>query len=113
MQETKHTPLPYQYQRISGRDCITTAIDSRNPVNWIVAETDKHNGIPTAEAEANAQFIVRACNSHYELLGTLELIKEGIALKKIADACILNHANNTIETLNEIVSLAIAKAEDK
>lgn len=59
----KHTPGPWTSRNDHGQFAIIGAEPS-----WICAVDKKaHN------AEANAAFIVRACNSHYELL---ELLKE-------------------------------------
>ena len=61
----KHTPLPY---KISGR-CKEYCKSERCGYVWIDAGSF-HQG--TGFDEGTAEFIVRACNSHYELLEALE-----------------------------------------
>ena len=85
-QETKHTPGPWaavrnatywefgNYNHNHGQigDCCVS--------NWLYDE--EGNPISQEEAgkiaEANAEFIVRACNAHYELLEALEGLINGI-----------------------------------
>lgn len=55
---TKHTPLPWHYEA----DRIWQIGDEyTTPVVYIDTHKPEQN-------KANGQFIVRACNSHYELL---------------------------------------------
>lgn len=60
-QEVKHTPLPWKQNNVgdvvSGKTVILETYDNQD--------------------EANAAFIVRACNAHYALIEALEgLLKE-------------------------------------
>lgn len=61
MNKPKHTELPWELARdksviISrkGKDILVTSIDTKN------------------EMTANAEFIVKACNNHYQLLEALK-----------------------------------------
>jgi hypothetical protein len=61
-----HTPLPWRYsERTNGLSA------AREPKEPIVAEIVR---IP--EYKANARFIERACNSHYEMLACLETLRD-------------------------------------
>ena len=78
---TKHTKGPWRSENamssdfnkiryITGPDCEKIAE---------VQQTEYYNSdtrMPQGEALANAAFIVRACNSHYELLEALEAAKK-------------------------------------
>lgn len=69
---TKHTPLPWKvyYAKNNGQIILGTgeengcAIQNHSGAFWRDDE----------EAKANAEFVVRACNSHYELLEALEQV---------------------------------------
>ena len=71
MSEAKHTPTPWK------SDCFLIVApgktDSMSSVygGRSVAHTGQGFG-EGKESEANAKFIVRACNSHYELVEALE-----------------------------------------
>jgi len=61
--EPKHTPLPW----FNETECLIPRI--YGPGHCPVASSN----IPIKEIdEANAEFIVRACNAHYELVEALE-----------------------------------------
>jgi len=64
-----HTPLPWW--QIRGQICSGTDYLDRT----IVAFAGEAPGTPT---EANHAFIVRACNSHYELLEALDGLVDGV-----------------------------------
>jgi len=95
MTKTKHTPLPWKvyYAKNNGQLILGTGEESGQAIQ-------SHNGAfwrDEAEAKANAEFVVKACNSHYELLEALESVKE--------------YVHNFGEShLIEIVDKAIAKA---
>ena len=116
-----HTSVPWMYFRnFRGNLCIC-----KNPVNistnsrtnlspsatnndyeWVAELWAQSSTSPTAEA--NAAFIVRACNSHDELLEALEEAKS--AIESLSDEALgrhpeigypykdelLNHINTTI-----------------
>lgn len=107
MSETRHTPLPWSHckgKHPSGVcECMTISC-SDGPVatvtngDWgdfypeiritddtigtkrIEAYTEKmvYGSVPREVAEANAEFIVRACNAHYDLVEALEAVLECI-----------------------------------
>ncbi len=62
MTEVKHTPLPWITAGRNG------AGDHIHGNDGEVAWCRTYVGIPSETIKANAEFIVRACNSHYELL---------------------------------------------
>ena len=96
----KHTPGPWVAQAIKGHN------------NTLVYKRIVANGEPIAfagvykghNAEANAEFIVRACNSHYDLLESCKLASDFIT-----------HLPEYIEATHSVtvINLAIAKAEGK
>ena len=63
-----HTPLPWvidKYGSVThGRECV-----SANGFSMVMSPGDVQN-----EAKANAAFIVRACNSHYQLVEAAKAI---------------------------------------
>lgn len=72
---TKHTPLPWTVQKqyhddghVPTNHLIPTG-KNKHWENWIIGTIGN-----TAQDNKNAAFIVRACNSHYELLAALELV---------------------------------------
>lgn len=88
----KHTPGPW-------------AVDNSRLFPVITDETGKlfigkTHGETTAEMDANAVFIVRACNSHYDLL---EAAKMGLS--------VLESEEGSDKTQGDIMRSAIAKAE--
>lgn len=68
-----HSPLPW-----SVASSIYIVADADGAAPFTVARTTG-NCLPGRDAEANAQFIVTACNNHYDLLA---------ALRRAADALI-------------------------
>lgn len=60
MSQSKYTPLPWKISKNEANWDSNIIYDALNPI----AEC---NGI-MLNAEENAQFIIRACNSHYNLL---------------------------------------------
>jgi len=84
MSEAKHTPLPWTFQENRSGMISNDVIGSdRNTVACYVGS-------------ANAAFIVKACNSHYELLQILR----SVLLEP-----------NVSEQFKSYVETAIAKAE--
>lgn len=72
-----HTALPWELGRTIGGYIDIDALDG--PIPWtalarVVVEVD---GKRSDEGEANAAFIVRACNSHYQLVKALRRNLEG------------------------------------
>lgn len=72
-EETKHTPLPWG-------DCGLSVVD-RNGETIAVAPADKN-------ADANIRFIIRAVNSHDELVEALKDMVLEFDLREHRDGCI-------------------------
>ena len=70
---SKHTPGPWELHHNIGRKGEIGIVADAAPC--IIAVMGNQNAWP-AEARANAEFIVRACNAHDELLAALELAME-------------------------------------
>jgi hypothetical protein len=75
--KTTHTPGPW----CEGDENSGNGLNILSASRQIIAHTaefssqlSKITGIKSAEAKANAAFIVRACNSHYEMLAALEKV---------------------------------------
>lgn len=94
--KVEHTPTPYKYELGSGtiRSCKE---------NYWLATIDSWDG--AINNQANATFIVKACNSHYELLEALKYITEICALPNME----WESLNNAVKQANQ----TIAKAERK
>ena len=87
---TKHTPLPWKLHHNSSTILkpfdahgIRADNDAQSPIA-VLWEGGGTKGKP--RQRANAAFIVRACNSHYELLESLQSILPDYELCEIADA---------------------------
>lgn len=102
--EIKHTPLPYKRQ---GYHVVRT-IGGEN--SNIVAMT---YGLSQAEAEANAEFIVRACNSHYELLAKAHKLVRHIEDRLKADDKKDVEFTSWLQSELSLAKSAINKAEGK
>lgn len=65
--------------------------------------------------DANAQFIVKACNNHYDLLNACKAQAEAENHKRICDECYTDYVcpvgQTLAETALELRKSAIAKAE--
>ena len=77
--KTTHTPTPWRYglkvskrpaweKILSGPIHVATVVQCDSSPIRVLNDTPKSQ----AEAEANAAFIVRACNSHAQLVAALE-----------------------------------------
>ena len=66
---SKHTPGPWEKQTDSYSILAPERFDNEEGGRIIAHITDDR---PLTEQWANAQFIVQACNSHYELLEALK-----------------------------------------
>jgi hypothetical protein len=95
--ETAHTPLPWDFDEYEdGTSIFCANPDSKNHGEWVarvVTELTEHG-------EVNAAFIVRACNSHAELLAALE----GLLTLNII---------KTIDNLRDSVSKSAAQKVDQ
>jgi hypothetical protein len=90
----KHTPLPWRYQDDDTFDLL----DNKRIVGANLISPALVFGGLARESEANAEFIVRACNAHYEMLEALKSVRR-----------YLEQINVTSHQLN----VAIAKAEGR
>lgn len=74
----KHTELPWTFQASEGGEMI-----------WIGSDYENACGVPGYADHpgniANAEFIVRACNSYYDMLSALQAVmdewREGYGLR--------------------------------
>lgn len=108
--EIKHTPLPWKmdgdgFDSVAARDfgtdgyCIFSVDDDGCYKDGIC---DLLNIVDDAESQANAEFIIRACNSHYELLEALKQVNHTLTIHGKVDGR---------SDLHKFVVSAIAKAE--
>ena len=67
---SKHSPLPFW---IDDDHFIASG---KNDEYLTVADPHASNDIDPCEIEANAEFIVRACNNHYNLIEACDLVVE-------------------------------------
>lgn len=69
---TKHTPGPWKVSKLDGRTINGKAYRNRagNLVTPAIASIKERTG----ETEANAAFIVQACNCHDELVAALKML---------------------------------------
>jgi hypothetical protein len=79
---SEHTPLPWKLH-----DVETGAVVKKDPDGYGRHIIECHAPIPALdphgiEAEGNAQFVVHACNNHYELLEALEKLYSAV------DSCV-------------------------
>ena len=98
MSESKHAPLPYWVEDVA---CIASGReDDHITVAAIVWHTT------AMQTEATRQFIVRACNSHYQLLEACKAVLAGWNMigSRVGDTRTLSQAISKVR-------LAVAAAE--
>lgn len=100
MSEVKHTPGPWRV--FNGTDIFPDDADTEGTRH--IADCDMVNNISGDEARANAEFIVRACNSHYGLLDLAKLVHGSFGGGRV-----VTFSDEDIAAFN----LAIAKAEGR
>ena len=66
-----HTALPWELGRTIGGYIDIDALDGHIPWTALARVVVEVDGKRSDEGEANAAFIVRACNSHYQLVSAL------------------------------------------
>ena len=95
MQDVKHTPLPYTITHAEGRSYLVA--NTKIADIYSTAFGDK------AQQIANAEFIVRACNSYYLRGNVLSDIKNWL----------LNPKNRTLtkKQLTKLIDYAIAEGK--
>lgn len=102
---TKHTPTPWNVNGGMRPGIKTVYADSGS-----ICEMTNSQAHSDAEQEANAAFIVRACNNHDELVSALENLQKVFVERA-------EHANGKTWTygatanLNALKALAKAKGE--
>jgi hypothetical protein len=86
MKKTKHTELPWQVfvsrmlGDITGKIHEITILPKSRYRNQQVSkcfdikEIGRNGGLTQEEADANAEFIVKACNHHYQLVEALKRV---------------------------------------
>ncbi len=85
---SNHTPLPWETQM--GEEAREINSSPATGQSWKAIANVPANDLGSAEvtddeATANAQFIVRACNAHYELLAACQRL---LATNGHIDGCI-------------------------
>lgn len=105
MNTATHTPTPWNVTR-DENDARALIRDG----NFMrVAECGR--AFVPGIAEANAAFIVRACNAHDELVATLKFAKESIVQNRTLDEARNDRAlNEAMVAVENRISAALAKA---
>ena len=98
----KHTPLPWKKEIFNGE--LIVQDDDTNEYYVYICDCSSEF-MSQEEEEANAEFIVRACNSHYELLEACKRTVEMFDKNSTA----MNELPYTYTRLKQV----IAKAEGK
>ena len=80
MADTQHTPVPWSIGGLSsnpGEGHVIESDSADRTIAWTANSycTSNDEEYISQEDEANAEFIVRACNSHYDLLETLDILR--------------------------------------
>ncbi len=102
----KHTPLPYSYD--SQLKQIRAPKGYMGSTGLTIATICDNPGMPIGQPQANCDFIIRACNSHYGLLEATKLAEVELGLYE------LQYPNNKTTTITlQKLQEAIAKAEAK
>lgn len=97
--EINHTPLPYYNHE-------GTVWVAASRANYHTGEEEEYQQ-PLFDAGNDAEFIVRACNSHYELLGV------ACDLRGRLNALRPDMRRHNEDTSLKLCNAAIAKAENK
>ena len=79
---SNHTPTPWKF-KIGVTYAAEIIAVSKRGKEWVIARITGAK-VGSSEAEANAEFVVRACNSHYDLL---EACQEWIAERDNPSPC--------------------------
>lgn len=114
----KHTPTPWKCRDANGRflagqsdwSASNDEIPSHTSVPVLAGDTTVAlvvvEGWSEKKLEANADFIVRACNAHEDLIGMVKLLRD--RLNKIPPANMLSN-----EKLQGMLDELFAKAEGR
>jgi hypothetical protein len=108
MSEPKHTPIPWRIGYYNAQKCTIGIVVDTDAGEDVVAEVCHHDGyLPGEFGEANAAFIVRACNSHDALLAACRRL-----LDVIDEYGLHDHAGEDIgDVETSAARAAIAEAE--
>ena len=102
----KHTETPYKILRANDFSFfITTEKFTDCEEGYIIAKTTDMG----KEAEANAEFIVRACNAHDALVEACKLAHEIISLNTQKHG--LESVDDNVFTIIELLESALNKAK--
>ena len=74
----KHTEGEWKIDKDYSTIIVT---DTKNNGQFLICETKWSSRLTKEEMEANAKFIVRACNNHYKLLEACRLAHECIVTR--------------------------------
>lgn len=81
------------------------AFQNNGPDYWLIAtQLFRGHEIAKATTQANAEFIVRACNAHEELLAACEM-----AVSRLS---VLEPCSTLVRTLDKAIAKAIARAKN-
>jgi len=75
MSEQKHTPTPWDSGHDGEIDFIYTDVGSNKTICEMLY-MEEWDEVGIGESQANAEFIVQACNAHDQLIEALEKIAE-------------------------------------
>lgn len=99
MSDATHTPLPWAVSSLPS--AWATEIARGDPRGPIILFPSAAASLSVGERQANAAFVVRACNAHYDLLAACKaMVRTG---KAPAD----------IDAAYDLMRAAIAKAEGR
>lgn len=95
----KHTPLPWQNGKNGGGH--TGIFNKRSNAIAVLGYGQDEEFFEYPKAEANAAFIVRACNNHYKLLEALDQLLDRLnehgSIDRIREEGPIEDARNAIE----------------
>ena len=108
--KAQHTPGPWKINKENGLIYADREDDEIEVSPCICVFEDRGNASPVwvdreEEAQANAQFIVTACNSHYELLEALQRLQ--LEVIHFRDSGIgIPHLNTALEAAKSAIQKA-------
>jgi len=107
----EHSPLPWiAWNEHGGKVMKSWRVGSQGKTDGIVTPVCVlDNSVPGYEEYANAQFIEKACNSHYELLEACESLMDAYAPR--ADESAASCGESSLHSSVRIARAAIAKAK--
>lgn len=110
-EKEQHTELPWEVEAHNHVDdepwhtILKGAVDITHNKQPHEIACDKYSALPKEENEANAEFIVKACNNHYQLLEALKKIRD------IDGNIPTEHAAALFASMNRIAREAIKETE--